>query len=641
MWCRRGSLIGASRRTTRAFLRWRVAVSVAAAALPLAACHGLITAPAGGAGSGPPSAGGMPGLGGGAPGGDGPPTGGGGSSGGAGPAHPPVATIAPAAAQFTCDAAAVPDELPLPRLSRHQLASTLRFAIDRALPAESDAIWSAVAGTFAQYPVDQRTPAPGDLKGGYSRTDQSIQQSQVDAMYNVAVAVARELTSTPARLGALLGTCAGDTSTTNDRACLETFVRGWGSRVMRYGMPDADVGYFADVAGTTPVDGAAVADVIVTILDSPRFLYRVENGTTATTTSPLSGPELAARLSYQFWQAPPDDTLWSAATDSSLLTPAGLDAALEHVLTSPRLSEAADEFVTEWLRLDELPSLEALRADPVFKAFAGTPLPTDTTRAAMIDDVRQSLRATLSSSGSAADFFGDRRSYAADPTLAGIYGVAPWTGGGAQPPTFASPARPGLLGRAALLATGTAATRPIHRGYLIRNAMLCEKVGQPPPNAASMPPGPTAALTTRQAVTQLTSGGSCGGCHDGAINPQGFVLEGFDALGRERTNERLFDASGKETASPPVDTTAVVSVAGESWSVGSPSELARLMSDSQLFASCLARHYFRFSHARVETPARDGCLLATMESAARSPRPLREMLKAIALDPTFKTRRFP
>jgi hypothetical protein len=619
-------------------MRLRIAVLICAASLaaspagPLSGCQGIVS-PAHPPGTAPP------------PGGGG--SGGGGAPGGGGPVHPPGAAISPAPPQFTCDAAATPDGLPLPRLSRNQLRATLRFAIGRALPAEADTIWSAAAPSFNQYPIDQRTPAPGDLKGGYSRTDQSIQQSQVDAMYGVALAVARELTATPARLNTLLGACAGDASTTNDRTCLEAFVRGWGSRVMRYPMQDADVGFFADVAGTTPVDRAAVADVIATILDSPRFLYRVEHGTAAApapaAASPLSAYELAARLSYQFWQEPPDDLLWNAAADGSLLTVAGFDAALDHVITSPRMADVLDEFVTEWLRLDELPSLEALRADPVYSAFAGTPLPTDATRAAMIDDVRQSLRQTLWSGGSAADFLNDRRSYTADAALAGIYGVAPWTDGGSgtSPPTFASPARAGLLGRAALLATGTAATRPIHRGYLIRNALLCEKVGEPPPNAATMPPAPTADLTTREAVTRLTAGGSCGGCHDTAINPQGFVLEGFDALGRERTEERLFDARGHVTATRPVDTTAAVRLGGEDWSVGSPAELVQLIGDSQLFASCVARHYFRFSRARVESTARDGCLLSAMETAARGGRPLAEMLKATAQDPTFKARRFP
>lgn len=560
------------------------------------------------------------------------PPGGSGSSGG---------TTAPAPTQFSCDGAAIPDELPLPRLSRNQLANTLRFAIARAVPAEADAIWKKVAETFDQYPIDRRVPAPGDLKGGYGRTDQSIQQSQVDVMYSVGLAVARELTATAARFGRLLGDCASDASTANDRACLEAFVRGWGSRVLRYAMPDADVAYFADIAGTTPADRSAVADVIATLLNSPQFLYRVEHGTAnAEPVSPLSAHELAARLSYQFWQAPPDDALWRAAESGELLTAQGFDAQLARLLAAPELESSLDEFVSDWLRLSELPSLEALRADPVFASFAGTPLPTDVTRAAMLDDTRRSLRETLARAGSIADFLNDRHSYTNDEYLAEIYGVAPWSGQG-TPPTFPSENRAGLLGRAALLATGTAATRPIHKGYLIRNALLCEQVGAPPPNAASMPPTPTASKTTRQAVSELTSGGSCGGCHNVAINPLGFVLEGFDALGRERSQERLFDASGELVTSPPIDTRATVVIDGETFDLSSPAELTRRMSDSKLFESCWVRHYFRFSQSRVEDGKKDGCLLSALESAARSGQPINQVLKVMASDTTFQARRFP
>jgi len=558
----------------------------------------------------------------------------------AGAVNPPGRPVAPAPARFSCDGTALPGDLPLPRLSRRQLENTLRFAVALAVPSDANAIWREVSDTFAAFPIDQRAPAPGDLKGGYGRFDQSIQQAQVDAMYDVALAIAHALTATADRVKRFLGPCADDASTANDRACLETFVRGWGSRVMRYALPDAEVTWFADIAGPTPVDPAALADVIVTILASPRVVYRIEHGTLdAQAMSPLSAYELAARLSYQFLQTPPDDLLWNAATNGSLLTPDGFAAALARVLSSPQLGDSMDEFVNEWLRLEELPSLEALRDDVVFQSFAGSPLPSDVTRAAMLDDVRQSLRATLAAGRSVADFFNDRSSYASDPSLASIYGVAPWNGVGA-PPAFPSSARAGLLGRAALLATGTASTRPIHKGYLIRNALLCEQVGAPPPNAAAMPPTPTAALTTREAVTQLTSGGTCAGCHAQLINPQGFVLERFDALGRERTDERLFDTRGELTDARPLDTNATVLVGGELWTVSTPAELGRIIDGSKLFASCIARHYFRFSHSRVESASADGCLLSAMEAVARSDAPLIEMLKVTANDATFKTRRF-
>ncbi|QSQ28309.1 DUF1592 domain-containing protein [Pyxidicoccus parkwayensis] len=529
----------------------------------------------------------------------------------------------------------------MPRLSRTQLANTLRFAIARALPSEADAIWTEIAPVFARYPKDQRTPAPGDLKGGYSRMDQSIQQSQVDVMYDLGTAVARELTGSDARRNALLGSCASDAQTANDRTCLETFIRGWGSRALRYPLPAAEVTAFADIAGATPVDRAAVADVITALLNSPWFLYRVEHGTNASqSVSPLSAFELASRLSYQFWQVPPDDELWAAAVNGSLLTESGFATQLDRMLKSPQLQGSLNEFVNEWLRLEELPSLVALRNDPVYQAFVGAEMPTDAVRTAMFEDVQRSAWQTVVSGGSVSDFLNDRRSYTGDPFLAALYGVPVWSGSGPAP-TMPSKNRTGLLTRAALLATGTASTRPIHKGYLVRNALLCQQVGAPPPNAADMAPAPTATMTTRQVVTQLTSGGSCGGCHNATINPPGFVLEGFDALGRERDVERLFDPKGLVTGTPSVDTEAEMRVYdAERRVVSSTAELTKILDDSQLFESCVARNYFRFAQARVESSERDGCLLSEMEAAARSGAPMAEMLKTLAQHPTFKQRSF-
>src|SRR5262249_42692176 len=119
---------------------------------------------------------------------------------------------APADPVFACDAAAQPKELPLPRLSRVQLGNTLKLAVRLALPAEADAIWAKVSAQFDRYPVDQRMAAPGDLKGGYSRFDQSIQQGQIEAMYATGIAIAQELTSSSARLAAMMGSCATDAS---------------------------------------------------------------------------------------------------------------------------------------------------------------------------------------------------------------------------------------------------------------------------------------------------------------------------------------------------------------------------------------------------------------------------------------------
>jgi hypothetical protein len=304
----------------------------------------------------------------------------------------------PTAPVFSCDPSAQPDELPLPRLSRTQLENTLRFAVRLALPSDESAIWTKVSSQFARYPADQRTPAPGDLRGGYARIDQSIQQTQIDAIYSTAGAIAQELTSSSDRIATMMGSCATDDSTANDRACLETFIAKWGARVMRVPLSPADIAYYAGDAASAPVSPGAVADVITAILNAPETLYRVEHGTEdSKPISALSPFEIAARLTYHFWQGPPDDELWAAAENGSLLTADVYDRQLERIVRSPLVRAAVDELVAQWLRLEELPPLDALNADPIFKAFAGADMPTASARDGMIADVLASMWSTLRS----------------------------------------------------------------------------------------------------------------------------------------------------------------------------------------------------------------------------------------------------
>jgi hypothetical protein len=258
----------------------------------------------------------------------------------------------------------------------------------------------------------------------------------------------------------------------------------------------------------------------------------------------------------------------------------------------------------------------------------------------MIGDVLASAAATVAAGGSATDFLTDKHSYAQDTYVAGLYGVTPWSGSGAAP-VLPSAKRSGLITRAAMLTTGTAITRPIHKGYLVRNALLCQQLGAPPPNAAAMMPMPSAGVTTRQAVTNLTSGGVCSSCHTTRINPPGFITEGFDALGRERTEEPIFDAQGNVTARLPVDTSTTPAVTTTDMRVMSdPNELTKAIDDSKLYHSCLARQYFRFTARRTEVLAKDGCMLSALEDAARSGAPLTKVFSTVAGAATFKNRRF-
>jgi hypothetical protein len=237
------------------------------------------------------------------------------------------------------------------------------------------------------------------------------------------------------------------------------------------------------------------------------------------------------------------------------------------------------------------------------------------------------------------EFFQSNRSFAVTDDLASIYGVEPWEGG--DPPVFADAQREGLLARAAFLATGLSDTRPIIKGVLIRKAILCEDVLPPPAEVANEPPPVSdGALSTREAVEGKTSTAVCQSCH-GRLNDLGFVTENFDALGRYRSEQRLFDEDGELVGTVPVDTNSVPAVEEDDETPAAGiADLNRMILASDKPYACFARQYFRFTNSRVENTEADGCALATLKDALTTGRSLRDTLKAVALEKSFKEHTF-
>ncbi|HZI03510.1 MAG TPA: hypothetical protein VEZ71_05780, partial [Archangium sp.] len=141
------------------------------------------------------------------------------------PQQPPDNSGTPSRSQFSCQASAVPAELPLRRLSSAQYRNMVTDLVTASLPADASEVLLAVRSSLERIPKDQRVTPAGTTHGGFTRMDQTLQQAFVDATYQVAVDVGRQLTLSSTRLGMLMGACATDASTANDAACLEGFVR--------------------------------------------------------------------------------------------------------------------------------------------------------------------------------------------------------------------------------------------------------------------------------------------------------------------------------------------------------------------------------------------------------------------------------
>lgn len=546
---------------------------------------------------------------------------------------------------FDCDPDAVPSAVPLRRLSKAQYLRTLRDMVSFALPGEADAVMAAVKPNTDILPDDQRVGPTGHF-GGFSRLDQTVGQDHVDRQYGVATALAAELTATPERLAKLAGDCATDADGGDDLECLSAFIRSFGERALRRAVTDEDVAFYSKVAGQAPLDGPAWADVVASLLLAPDFLYFVESGGAQVPSAPevyeVAPYELASRLSYHFWQTMPDEELFEHARAGDLTDPAVYEAQVNRVFNDPRTRESLGAFYGEWLHRDDVAQINSRVGTPAFDTLRGDFDPGPTLREAMFQEVADmALYYSLDTAGTIEDLYTSHKSFAKDPILASIYGVPVWDGAG-EPPELVEEARQGLLTRAAMVATGSANTRPIMKGVFIRKALLCDDVPPPPANVNAKAIEPEGDLTAREDIEALTGTGVCAGCHVTMINPLGFSTENFDAIGRFRTEEMLIDGTtGELKGTKPVNTVAEPRVTEKDHRLAQDSrEVSQWMVESGKVQACFARVYFRYTFGRTEIKKQDGCQLAELDQALRDGEDLGRVLRSVALGATFRQKDF-
>ena len=551
----------------------------------------------------------------------------------------------PSTAAFECKAGLTPESVPLRRLSRVQYLNTLTDLLSATLPAESAAVMTSLGPLIEGIPKDDKQ-GPTKHYGGFTRLAQTVGQEHVDGSYAVANAVGAALTKTPARLTTVAGACATDADSANDDACLDAFIKSFGERALHRAITAEDVAFYRKVAGAAPFDAADWGDVIGILLAAPEFLYFVESGEAAVPGSKdlftVSAYELASRLSYHFWQTMPDEELLSHARSGDLTRDEVFQAQVERMFADPRTRATLSNFYDEWLHRDDVAEIDSRVGTPAFDTLRGDFTPGPDLREDMFAElVDMATYYSLDSKGTIADIYTSKKSFAKTSGLASIYGVPVWDGKSA-PPDFTEPARQGLLTRAAMVATGSANTRPVMKGVFIRRALLCEDIPPPPANANAKPIEPTGDLTAREEIAGLTETGVCAGCHATQINGLGYLTENFDSLGRLRTEELLIDAvSGKLKGKKPVNSAAIPHVKpADSRMAADSRDLSQWMLESGKAQACFARVYFRFTFGRAEDAKRDACALADLDAQLEKGADLGAVLERVALGPAFRQRNF-
>ncbi|MFT3925617.1 MAG: DUF1592 domain-containing protein [Myxococcales bacterium] len=541
------------------------------------------------------------------------------------------------ALEFRCDADSPSANLPLRRLSRAEYVSSLHLALEGtsggALADEVLAI-PAVRSALGALPTDSVSKfAP------FARMDQAMSDAHVQGYYNASLEIGAAVSADDARMDQLLGDCS------DPHACIDRFIARFGRLVLRHPLGAEETAFFHEVYASPDVlDRDGLSDLIVVFLNSPQFLYEVQQvgpPAPAGTSVPLSRYELATRLSFQLWRSTPDEDLLLAAERGELDDETGFVATVDRMLGDPRAEQGLRSFAREWLNVDYLTPLDVLHDDPRYKAFAGTNLPSGTLREDMLAEVADSFAYHgLAASDTLEGWLLSPYSFARGAELASIYGVPTWNGLD-EPPRFPDGQRAGLITRAALLSSASGNTRPIMKGVFLRERLLCDKLGTPDPNAALVAPEPTANGTTRQVVEALTQkpGTTCNGCHGTQLNALGFATENYDALGRLRSTQTVYAADGALLSQLTLDTASTPRVwADDTRSSKGATDLAHMLAESGKVGACFARQVVRFAGSRAEDESRDGCSLEAVRAQLAGGHSVRDALRSLALLPSFRSR---
>ncbi len=527
-----------------------------------------------------------------------------------------------------CDPTALPSVSPLRRLPAVAYTRGLR---DLLAPSGLESAVDAIESSLAQLPLD------GQNDQLFSRMDARLTQRHVDAYYTVADALAKRLTGDETNLVALAGDCAAASEA--DAACVSAFLEDFGMRAFRRPLETGEHARYLELVEPGLSSSEVFFGVLFSVFMSPAFLYQLEleGEPVANDEAHLSldAYELASRLSFTFWGTMPDQTLFEAAESGALATDAGYEEAIEHVFDDPRAAANFHRFWGEWLGME---GFSGFIDSAAFEAFSEGVDADDALLSAMQDETYDFIdHLTWDSDGSYADVLTDRSFFSESAELAALYGVDAWNGSGTAP-LLPAGERSGLLTRAALLVEGNELTNPIKRGAFILKHLLCEDIAPPtnlPPDALALPPAdPT--QSTRDRFTAKTSPAECQGCH-AVINPLGFGLEVYDALGRYRTEERVFADDGELLSVVPVVPEVEVLLDDMPLQVTTPAEFSEVLAAGSATYACFARQYFRFARAR-EAASGDACTLDALAQRSQGGGSLREVFKSIALEPAFRQR---
>lgn len=368
----------------------------------------------------------------------------------------------------------------------------------------------------------------------------------------------------------------------------------------------------------------AVGQMLTAVLISPGFLMRLEQDQPeASQPYPIDDYELASRLSFFLWSRPPDDVLLALAAKGELSTPKVLEAQTLRMLKDPRSQALADNFFGQWLGLREIATHQ-----PDQKQF---PEFNEALRRAMLEEVRGLLVEVVQQDRPVTHLIDADYAYLNAP-LAKLYGIPGVQGDQLRRVKLTDRRRGGALTSAAVLMLQADPTRTNvpRRGNYVAGRILGTPPPPPPPNVPALEDAVSDGKvhTLRELLEIHRRNPECASCH-AKIDPLGFSLENYDAIGRWRETE----------AGKPIDASGQLP---DGRKFSGPVELKQiLLEDKQAFVRTLATNLLIYALGRGLL-ADDECVLreAVKAAQARDDR-FSALVLAVVQSTPFRYRRNP
>lgn len=431
------------------------------------------------------------------------------------------------------------------------------------------------------------------------------------------------LAATNADGRARLLTC--DFSGANETPCARQILASFGRKAWRRTLATEDVDRLMAVVQANRAAGdtfeVALGVGLQAILTSPHFLFRVEEDPVlgVPNAHPLNSYELATRLSYFLWSTTPDETLLAAAEAGTLKDPAELERQARRMLADPRAQALVDNFGGQWLRTRQLSLVQP--SPQLFPSFTANQLAQAmaTETSLVFAEVVQTDRSLLDLLD--ADFTYVNAALAAHYGLQGNFDASRFTRVTLPPGSN----RRGLLTHAGILTLNSTPTRnsTVKRGKWVLDRLLCQDPPPPPANIPQLPSGPTSG-SLRQRMEQHVSDPVCAACH-GKMDPIGFALEHFDAIGAWRMTDGEY----------AIDTRGTLP---DGRSFDGAIELGRTLKEDPALPACIVRQIFTYAMGRRPEAADEQALGQLTQSFGAKGYRMKELLVQVVLTPTFRMR---